>query len=136
VQTYTLREAAELCGVSLGSLRKRADRGQLQTVKRGGARRVPRSELERLGLRLGDELAAPVEVVRELTTRIAELERECATLRLLPERVELARREADAERRDREHAEREAAELRAWRERLAASGWRERRRRLRELRVA
>jgi hypothetical protein len=36
----------------------------------------------------------------------------------------------------RKQAEQEAAELRLWRERVAASGWRERRRLVRELRTA
>lgn len=50
METYTFREAAERCGVSYQSLRKRVDRGTLEVIKQGGRRLISRSELERAGL--------------------------------------------------------------------------------------
>jgi len=156
VETYTLREAAAVTGTSQEALRKRVDRGTIRSVKRDGMRRIPRSELERAGLRIGEPAEAS-DVVRELTDTIRRQEQELAALRALPERVESARRDqereaearAEAERRAEvaeEHARREetataeaqaAAEAaREWREQVARAGWRERRRMLREARAA
>lgn len=156
METYTLSEAAERCGVKVEALRRRADRGTLRTVKREGVRRVPRSELERAGLRVGDP-AHVSDVVRELTETIRRQERELVSLRALPERVESARRDHEREATVRVEAERraQAAEEKArqdeaaaaeaqaaaeaarqWREHVARAGWRERRRMLREARSA
>jgi hypothetical protein len=49
-ETFTIRGAAERCGVSYQAIRKRVDRGSIGVVKRRGVRLVPRSELERVGL--------------------------------------------------------------------------------------
>lgn len=156
METYTLKEAAALTGTSQEALRKRVDRGTIRSVKREGVRRIPRSELERAGLRIGEPAEAG-EVVRELTDTIRRQERELASLRALPERVESARRDHERETEARAEAERraEAAEEKArdveaaaaaakaaaeaareWREHVARAGWRERRRMLREARAA
>lgn len=50
METYTIRAAAERCGVSYQSMRKRVDRGALEVIKQGGRRLISRSELERVGL--------------------------------------------------------------------------------------
>lgn len=83
-RTHTLREAAELCGLTLTAMRKRADRGAMRTVLLDGVRRVPASELERLGLLPGTR-------ERELVQRIHELERELAGRRLLERELETER---------------------------------------------
>ena len=156
METYTLSEAAERSGVTVEALRRRADRGTLRTVKREGVRRVPRSELERAGLRVGDP-AHVSDVVRELTETIRRQERELVSLRALPERVESTRRdhEREAEARAAAEVRAQAAEeearqeqaaaleaqavaeaAREWRKQVARAGWRERRRLLREVRAA
>ncbi len=162
METYTLREAAGLTGTSQEALRKRVDRGTIRSVKRAGVRRIPRSELERAGLRIGEPADAN-DIVRELTEKIDAQAQELARLRALPERVEEYRRQADVEAKARQEAEalarvesdgREAAEREREAERearvrveaerraadeqlkrFAAAGWRERRRLLRELRA-
>jgi hypothetical protein len=50
MRTYTLREAAELTGLSQKAIRSRADRGALRFNVVDGRRRVPASELIRAGL--------------------------------------------------------------------------------------
>jgi hypothetical protein len=50
MERFTIRAAAERCGVSYDSLRKRVDRGSVQVVKEDGLRMIPREELERAGL--------------------------------------------------------------------------------------
>ena len=131
MQTLTLKEAADACGVSVKALQRRAERGTLRVVVRGGVRRVPVSELERLQL-------LPDAETRALRAELERLERELATHRLLVERVG---RQADTEAEARQRAEAAALEARAAERQareqlheLAQLGWRERRRRLRELR--
>ncbi len=87
METYTLAEAAALTATSVQVLRRRADRGTLRTVQRDGKRRVPRSELERAGLRIGPP-ADTAELVAELTATIVGQERELVALRALPAAVE------------------------------------------------
>jgi excisionase family DNA binding protein len=121
VETLTLSEAAERCGVSVAALRRRADRGTLRTLKRGGVRRVPRVELERAGLSV-DAPASPAELVRELAETIRRQERELAALRALPERVDAEReRVAAAEHRAADSAA-EALRLRAELAEIATAG--------------
>jgi excisionase family DNA binding protein len=151
METFTIREAAERCELSYQALRRRVDRGTVQTVMKGGARRIPRGELERVGLWPGAQPGAPAEVQR-LQHELDVAHQELRKLRLLP-------REVDAEReaRDRveaalheERAERQAAqaarealeaELRAAEEasaklkQVAWAGFWERRRLLRALRT-
>lgn len=91
METYTLAEAAALTATSVQALRRRADRGTLRTVQRDGKRRVPRSELERAGLRVGPP-ADTAELVAELTATIVAQERELAALRALPAQVQTERR--------------------------------------------
>jgi chromosome segregation ATPase len=80
-------------------MRKRVDRGTVRTVKRDGVRRIPRAELERVGLWPGSqpELAAGQELAT-LRAQLAEAHRELADLRPLPAQLE-------AERQAREIAE-------------------------------
>ena len=106
METYTIKEAAERCGVSVQAMRKRVDRGQMQVIQREdhGVRRIPQSELERVGLwPLKDELA-------QLRAEHARLQEEVSQLRQLPQQVA-----AEREARERieqayvgERAEREA----------------------------
>jgi hypothetical protein len=93
--TYSLREAAELCDVSLTTMRRRADRGTIQTTLTDGERRVPLGELERAGLLPDAEL-------KDLRRRVDQLTNELATSRQL---VVSTERAAEAEREARERAE-------------------------------
>jgi DNA-binding transcriptional MerR regulator len=121
VETYTLSEAAERCGVSVAALRRRADRGTIRTVKRDGVRRVPRSELERAGLGVAAP-ATPAEVVRELAETIRRQERELAALRALPERVDAERERVDAAEHRAADSAAEALRLRAELDAIATAG--------------
>ena len=95
MRTYSLREAAELCGTTLVAMRSRADRGSLQTVLQDGERRVPHAELERAGL-------LPHAELRQLRRRVEELTDELASSRQL---VVSTERAAAAEREARERLE-------------------------------
>ena len=55
MRTYTISEAAELTGLSRKALARRVERGSLQCVVRDGRRRIPVSELVRVGLLEDDE---------------------------------------------------------------------------------
>jgi len=108
MQSYSLREAAELCGTTLTAMRSRADRGSLKTVLHDGERRVPHTELERAGL-------LPDAEHQELRRRVDQLTHELAASRQL---VVSTERAAEAEREARERIEaklfeREAAALQA-----------------------
>lgn len=106
-RTFTIREAAEACEVSYQLMRKRVDRGTLQTVKRDGVRHVPRSELERAGLWPGSQ--PQLSDSQELTTlraQLAEAHAELENLRALPAQL-------DAERQARELADVAVHEQRA-----------------------
>lgn len=77
-ELFTIRDAAERCGVTYESIRKRVDRGTLTSLKKNGVRLIPRAELERLQLwpgsqrQLSDSLE--LENVRdELDKALAEL---------------------------------------------------------------
>lgn len=94
METYTIREAAERCQVSYEALRRRVDRGSVQTTRKDGVRRIPRTELERIGLWPGARSDAPEEVQR-LQAELERVREELRELRLLPRKV-------DAERRTRE----------------------------------
>jgi excisionase family DNA binding protein len=50
VRTYTISEAADLTGMSRKAIARRVERGSLRSVVRNGRRRIPRSELVRVGL--------------------------------------------------------------------------------------
>jgi hypothetical protein len=107
METFTIREAAQRCEVSYQLMRKRVDRGTLQTVKRDGVRRVPRTELERVGLWPGSQpqLSDSLELVT-LRQRLAAAEAKLAELTPLPAQLE-------AERLTREHIELALHEQRA-----------------------
>jgi hypothetical protein len=94
METFTIREAAERCQVSYEALRRRADRGSVQTVRKEGVRRIPRVELERVGLWPGVRSDAPEEVQR-LQAELEQARGQLRELRLLPRKV-------DAERKARE----------------------------------
>lgn len=112
METFSIREAAERCGVSYQAMRKRVDRGSVQVVKRDGVRRIPRTELERAelwpGARRGDG-----EEVAELRQENERLRGELVQHRQLTERAEVA---AQAERQARERAEHEFHRERAERQ--------------------
>jgi hypothetical protein len=101
METFSIREAAEHCGVSYQAMRKRVDRGSVQIVKRDGVRRIPRVELERAGLwpgaRQGDN-----EEVAGLRQENERLREELVQHRQLTERAEAA---VDAERQARDRVE-------------------------------
>jgi hypothetical protein len=147
MEVFTIREAAELCGVTYEAMRTRVDRGSVRVSKRraDGARVIPKSELERLELLPGSDVAA-------LTKEVNELRETIKAQRLLTERAES---EAAAEQRARELAEQTVHQERAEKqslalqldeleqqqsatsmqlERLGQAGFFERRRLLRELR--
>jgi DNA-binding transcriptional MerR regulator len=87
--TYTLREAAKRCDLPLTALRKRADRGSLQTTRRDdGQRLVTHAELRRVGLLDGSEIV-------RLRRDVARLQQELAAHRQL---AAGAQAEAAAER--------------------------------------
>ncbi len=132
METFTIAEAARLLEgqITRDALKKRVQRpdapGGLRSVKSDdGKRRIPRAELERVGLRLGPVEDSAADLVRELVEKIAAQERELMRLRLLPERVAETAAALEA-------VERRANELEAWRGDVRAAGWRHRRRLLRE----
>ncbi len=135
-----MREAADRTGTTVAAMRKKAERGQLRTVLRDGKRRVPRSELERLGLPVELRPVATPEVVGELLARLEQQAAELSSLRQLPARIELQEHDHAAQiaavLEMRKQAEQQTADLHAWQERLVAAGWLERRRLVRELRTS
>ena len=110
METFTIREAAERCQVSYEALRRRVDRGSVQTVRKDGVRRIPQRELERVGLWPGARSDAPEEVQR-LQAELEHVRDELRELRLLPRKV-------DAERKARELVETSLHEERATRQSL------------------
>ncbi len=109
MESYTFAQAEQLTGTTRKALRNRVYRGQLESVLRGGVRRIPRSELERVGLLGSDdetgELSemshgAPREtpMMDELLDRLERQAAELGELRALT-------READSLRADRERLE-------------------------------
>lgn len=148
MELYTIREAAQLCGMTYEALRARVDRGSIRAGKRRGdaARVIPRSELQRTGL-------LPGAAVFELQSEVDRLQEELRTHRLLAEKAQsatAAEREAREQVEQAFHQERAEkqtveAQLReveqahvaasATLEQMTRAGWRQRRRLLRELRV-
>lgn len=131
METLTITEAAEAVGISKKALRNRVDRGQLRAVLRDGVRRIPRSELERVGLavRLPHEAAGlgatvPPEAAgagsteaaawKEALERLERQAAELAELRLITRQAETLREERDRLEAQvhQEHAERQTAEAR------------------------
>jgi excisionase family DNA binding protein len=145
VETLTIAEAADTTGLTKKAIRNRVDRGQLRAVLRDGVRRIPRSELDRIGLsEAGDgaairQRAAPGQPQEasgwnELLERLERQAGELAELRQLTRAAESL--QADRDRLEdafhQERVEKQGAEKRI--EQLANASWRERRRLLRELR--
>jgi len=95
-QLFTIREAAERCGVTYESIRKRVDRGTLTSLKKDGVRLIPRDELERLHLWPGSQrqLSDSLEL-QHLRTELDNALAELATLRP----------QLDTERESRERSE-------------------------------
>jgi chromosome segregation ATPase len=136
MNTYTLREAADLLGgqISYEALRKRVQKPDTPTgirsvIGKDGKRRIPRSELEHHFRVSGSQDVAAV--IRELSETIASKEAELITLRALPERL-AAEREALAERgqsaeRRAQDAENRATELETRLSDLRAASWLKRR---------
>ncbi len=114
METYTLREAAELTGLNLQALRSRVDRGQIRAVKpgRGKARRIPRSELEAVGLSVEAKPATTSQVVSDLLARLEEQAGELASLRQLEAVAGSLSAQVEAEKQSRELVELEAHRLR------------------------
>jgi hypothetical protein len=147
MEALTIREAAELCGVTYEAMRARVDRGSVRVSKRraDGARVIPKSELERHGLLPGADVAALVNEVNELREAIK-------TQRLLTERAasaaaaeqqarELIEQAMHQERTEKQSLALQLTELEQQQsttsvqlERLSRAGFLERRRLLRELR--
>jgi hypothetical protein len=128
VETFTIREAAGACGLTYEALRARVDRGTIRAGKRreDGARVIPKSELQRVGLLPGDAQT-------DLQAEVLRLRAELKTHRVLTEKAQV---ETTAERKARERmeeafhrarAEKQAAdqaaqELRTQLEEIAAAG--------------
>jgi vacuolar-type H+-ATPase subunit I/STV1 len=132
METFMISEAARLLEgqISREALKKRVQRpdapGGLRSVKGSdGKRRIPRSELERAGLRLCPVEDSPASLIRELVEKIADQERDLMRLRALPERVQ----SVEAEKRE---AEQRAAALEARLDEVRRAGFWQRRRLLRE----
>lgn len=135
METFTIREAAERCQLSYQAMRRRVDRGSIQVLVKEGVRRIPRTELERVGLWRGSASDAP-EALQRLQAENERLRRELRELRQLPaqvdaerqarERVEEAFHRARAEQQTAEHAGEqvrgERDELRVQLEEIASAG--------------
>jgi hypothetical protein len=91
MQSYTVREAAKVCGISYQAMRTRVDRGQLQVIKRDGTRRITESELELVGLLGGP---SDPEII-QLRSENTQLRHELQAMRTLPARIEAEREARD-----------------------------------------
>lgn len=111
METFTIREAAEACGMTYEAMRARVDRGTLRAGKRreDAARIIPKSELERLGLLPGADVA-------EMRKELDRLREELKAHRSLTERAESA---TAAERQARELVEQSMHKERAEKQSLA-----------------
>lgn len=110
IEIFTIREAAEKCGLSYEAMRKRVDRGSVKTNLKGGVRLIHRSQLEEAGLWPVPQGGDP-----ELLKENEELRKEVEQYKVLTEQAQST---AEAERTAR--AEAEASMSKAQAERLAA----------------
>lgn len=110
IEIFTIREAAEHCGISYEAMRKRVDRGTLPTNLKGGVRLIHRSALVDVGLWPGSKAED-----HELQKEIDRLRKELEQHRVLTEQAQSS---MEAERAARANAE--AAMSQAQTERLAA----------------
>ncbi len=112
METLTIREAADVCGMTYEAMRARVDRGTLRAGKRreDGARMIPKSELQQAGLLPGAD-------VTQLHNEVDRLRHELKTHRLLTER---AQSQTGAERQARELIEQSMHRERAEKQTLQA----------------
>lgn len=97
----TLSDAAEVCGTTKKALERRAERGTVQVVRRGGVRMVEVAELVRVGL-LQQGAHAPVPArasaidrpLAVLARRVAEADADLAEMRAALAATEAALRRA------------------------------------------
>ena len=104
-ENFTIREAADACGLTYEAMRARVDRGTIRAGKRreDGSRVIPESELQRTGLLPGADVAT-------LRAEVDRLQSELKTHRLLTEK---ARSETGVERAARERIEEALHQARA-----------------------
>jgi excisionase family DNA binding protein len=133
METYTLRQAADLTGLSYEAIRSRVDRGQIRAVAPGPGktRRIPRTELEAAGLSVEAEPATTAAVVSALLAKLEAQAGEMVKLRQLEAHAGSLVEKAEAERAARERAEEELKEIQNWQEQLRSASWLQRRRLLR-----
>lgn len=102
-RTLTIREAAEVCGITRTAMRGRVERGSVQSVLRHGVRRIPIAELERAGLLHHDGVeagATGVAAVGAFHANVSGMAEVLAMLeRLQSENKELVARAVAAETR-------------------------------------
>ncbi len=112
METLTIREAADACGMTYEAMRARVDRGTLRAGKRreDGTRMIPKSELQQAGLLPGADVA-------QLHNEVDRLRRELKEHRLLTEH---AQSETAAERQARELIEHSMYRERAEKQTLQA----------------
>lgn len=135
MNTFTIAEAAELTGLTKKALRHRVDRGQIRAEKEGNVRRIPRSELERVGLAVAlppppPGSASPSSAAEELQAALAAAQRRLAESARALTRERTLREEAELRLTDAVAAAEYERELSR---RLAEAGPRERRRLAREV---
>lgn len=135
MNTFTIAEAAELTGLTKKALRHRVDRGQIRAEKEGNVRRIPRSELERVGLAAALpppalSLVAPAGTAEQLEVELAATRRELAQSERALTRERALRVEAELRLTDAVAAAEYERELSR---RLAEAGPRERRRLTKEV---
>jgi excisionase family DNA binding protein len=129
-RTLTLAEAAEATGLTRKALQRRVDRGSVRSVLTGGLRRIPVTELYRLGLMRPEEAAGPSAPslasgpvapaprgpgpgIGELLDRLERQAQELGEMRALSRQAESLLAQAEAERRARQAAETALFEARA-----------------------
>ncbi len=112
METLTIREAADACGMTYEAMRARVDRGTLRAGKRreDGTRMIPKSELQQAGLLPGADVA-------QLHNEVDRLRRELKEHRLL---TECAQSETAAERQARALIEQSMHQERAEKQTLQA----------------
>ena len=129
-RTLTLAEAAEATGLTRKALQRRVDRGSVRSVLTGGLRRIPVTELYRLGLMQPEDPVAssappaaagppppapraPGPAIGELLDRLERQAQELGEMRALSRQAESLLAQAEAERRARQAAETALFEARA-----------------------
>jgi excisionase family DNA binding protein len=122
-RTYTIKEAAELTGLSQKAIARRVERGSLRSLVRGGRRLIPRAELVRAELvpaegDIGESDFEPLELLPHRDSALAVDESAFGTLfrellnRLERQAGEIAHYRALTAQAESLRLERELAELR------------------------